>query len=73
MTEYAISPIPRNSLTTILNKSDLKMQLSVSCPLIVMTCAEWWSVAILSLMATFISAEAVSSMAVSYNYKELIF
>ena len=73
MTEYAISPIPSYSLTTILNKSDLKMQLSVSCPLIVMTCTEWWSVAILSLMATFISAEAVSSMAVSYNYKELIF
>ena len=38
-----------------------------------MTCAEWWSYAILSLMATLISAEAVSSMAISYNFKELIF
>ena len=72
MTEHSISPIPSN-ITSLLNKDDLKVYLGISGPSIVMLCAEWWSYAILTLMATFISVGAVSSMAISYNYQQLIF
>ena len=72
MTEHSISPIPSN-IISLLNKDDLKVYLGISGPSIVMLCAEWWSYAILTLMATFISVGAVSSMAISYNYQQLIF
>ena len=72
MTAHPISPIP-SDVTSLLNKDDLKVYLGISGPSIVMLCAEWWSYAILTLMATFISVGAVSSMAISYNYQQLIF
>ena len=72
MTKHPISPIP-SEVISLLNKEDLKVYLGISGPSIVMLCAEWWSYAILTLMATFISVGAVSSMAISYNYQQLIF
>ena len=72
MTAHPISPIP-SDVTSLLNKDDLKVYLGISGPSIVMLCAEWWSYAILTFMATLISVGAVSSMAISYNYQQLIF
>ena len=72
MTKHPISPIP-SGIKALLNKDDLKVYLGISGPSVVMLCAEWWSYAILTLMATFLSIEAVSSMAISYNYQQLIF
>ena len=68
MTAHPISPIP-SGIISLFNKEDLKVYLGISGPSIVMLCAEWWSYAILTLMATFISVGAVSSMAISYNYQ----
>ena len=69
---YNVNPIP-SSITRYLGKQEVSIYLGISGPSIVMLCAEWWSYAILTLMATFISVGAVSSMAISYNYQQLIF
>ena len=67
-----IDMMPSN-VRSLLRASDLKVYLGISGPSIIMLCAEWWAYEALTLMATLINVQAVGSMAISYNYQQLIF
>ena len=69
--EYHIAPLPSN-LSTLLNREDVKIYLSIGGPSVLMIMAEWLVVEVLIVMAASISMGAVGAMSVSYTYFNLI-
>ena len=52
----------------LLNKDKVYEYMAISVPSIVMLCAEWWAMEILSMLAVLLGTIEIAAMTISYNY-----